>query len=299
MGSTQAEALRGVHAGLAAAIVIIAGCATSGARPDVPESGVRSLIAAERAFARHSEKAGIKESFIANLGVDGILFRPGPVNGLDWLTSRPPARGYLSWDPEVAAISSSGELGYTTGPWEFRAKGFADTVSGAGHYVTVWRRDSTGTWKMAVDIGTGHPWVARPTDVVGSVISRASSLGSDAQRMLFARDSVLGAAGAPQNAALLGALAADARLHREGALPALGLDAVRAALAGDERPYHSKRLGGATSRSLDLAYTYGEYELVPSFTRPAERGHYLRIWRADDDGEWRVILDLAQPVRSR
>jgi hypothetical protein len=274
------------------------GCASQSApRTPAPSNGVRSLIAAERAFARHSERAGIKESFIANLGVDGLLFRPGPVNGLNWLNTHPAAKGYLSWDPEIAAIASSGELGYTTGPWEFRAAGPKDSVSGAGHYVTVWRRDSTGTWKMAVDIGTSHAWMAKPDDAIGSVISRTSSLGADAQQRLFARDSVIGG-GAPQGATLLLSMADDARLHREGAVPALGIENIRRELAGDNRPYHSKRLGGGVSRAADFGYTYGEYELVASFTHPAQRGYYLRIWRVDDDA-WRVILDLAQPVRAQ
>lgn len=281
---------------LVAAIVLAAGCASQSAQRGAGSNdGVRSLIAAERAFARHSERAGIKESFIANLGTDGLLFRPGPVNGLNWLNTHPAAKGYLSWDPEVAAISSSGELGFTTGPWEFRAAGPKDSVSGAGHYVTVWKRDSTRTWKMAVDIGTSHRWMAKPEDAVGSVISRASTLGAEAQEQLFARDSAVGR-GAPQGASLLGAMAEDARVHREGEVPALGIENVRRAFAGDDRPYHSKRLGGAISRAGDFGYTYGEYELVASFTHPAQRGYYLRLWRVDENA-WRVILDLAQPAR--
>lgn len=280
-----------------APFALAAGCASQSAqRGTGSNDGVRSLIAAERAFARHSERAGIKESFIANMGTDGLLFRPGPVNGLNWLNTHPAAKGYLSWDPEVAAISSSGELGFTTGPWEFRAAGPKDSVSGAGHYVTVWKRDSTRTWKMAVDIGTSHRWIAKPEDAVGSVISRASTLGADAQAQLFARDSVVGR-GAPQSASLQGAMAEDARAHREGEMPALGIENVRRAFAGDDRPYHSKRLGGGISRAGDFGYTYGEYELVASFTYPAQRGYYLRLWRVDD-GAWRVILDLAQPARA-
>ena len=281
-----------------ATLAVAAGCASQSAQRGAgSNNGVRSLIAAERAFARHAERAGIKESFVANLGTDGLLFRPGPVNGLNWLNTHPAAKGYLSWDPEVAAISSSGELGFTTGPWEFRAAGPKDSVSGAGHYVTVWRRDSTGTWKMAVDIGTSHRWMAKPEDAVGSVISRANSLGAEPQQQLFARDSAVGR-GAPQSASLLGALADDARVHREGAAPALGIANVRQAFAGDDRPYHSKRLGGGISRAADFGYTYGEYELVASFTHPAQRGYYLRIWRVDDNA-WRVILDLAQPARAQ
>jgi len=263
-------------------------------------SGVRSLIAAERAFARHSERAGTKESFEANLGADGILFRPGPVNGLQWFRNQTAQPGYLSWEPEVAAISASGDMGYTTGPFEFRAKGKSDTVSRAGHYVTVWKRDSTGTWKMALDIGTSHRHMPRPSDAEGSVIAIAAPLGSDARQAIISRDSVLGkTGGAPQRDVLLAAMAPDARLHREGAVPALGIDAVRAELIGDDRPYHAKPLGAGVSRAGDFGYSYGEYELVATFTRPAERGFYLRLWRPGENASWQIILDLAQPSRPR
>lgn len=279
----------------AGAVVLQSSCALQGRRSGaVIDGGVRSLIAAERAFARHAERSGIKEAFVANLGVDGILFRPGPVNGLEWFKTHPGANGYLSWDPEVAAMSASGELGFTTGPWEFRSAGAKDSVSGAGHYVTVWRRDSTGTWKMAVDIGTSHKWLAKPEDASGTVISGAT-LGADALVQMLARDSLVGG-GAPQGASLLSALATDGRVHREGELPALGVDNARRLFAGDDRPYHSKRLGSGIARANDFGYTYGEYELVASFTHPTERGYYLRIWRAEDSA-WRVILDLAQPAR--
>lgn len=274
----------------------VTACATSGGRTPTGDAGLRSLIAAERGFARHSERSGIKESFLANLGADGILFRPGPVNGIEWLSKRPPAPGYLSWDPEVAEISASGEMGWTTGPWELRAKDRSDTVRAAGHYVTVWRRDSTGAWKMAVDIGTGHRFMPKPADAAGRVLS-AKALGTDPLRLLVTRDSALGVGGPSQSAKLIPAMADDARLHREGAVPALGMSAVRQALSGDDRPYRSRYLGGGVSRAADFGYSYGEYELLPTFNGPAERGFYLRLWRPGEDGSWRIALDLAQPAR--
>lgn len=285
------------------AVVVVflaaAACTSRGSRvtPPTPRSGVRSLIAAERAFARHSERAGIKESFVANLGVDGVLFRPGPVNGLEWFRTHPGGSGYLSWEPEVALISSSGDMGYTTGPWEARARGASDTVSGAGHYVTVWKRDSTGAWKIAIDIGTSHRWMERPADASGAVARPATSLGADAVRLLIARDSTIGKQGLSQSEVLLPVLTADARLHREGSLPALGIDPAQELLRRDDRIFYSTPLGHGVSNANDFGYTYGSYEIVATFRRPGERGFYLRIWRPDDAGFWQIILDLQQPVR--
>jgi len=279
------------------ASALIGGCASSRNQPSGESAaGLRSLIAAERAFARRAESSGTKDAFVANLGVDGVLFRPGPVNGLAWFRDRPPARGYLSWDPEWAEISASGELGWTTGPFEFRATSASDTVSDAGHYVTVWRRDPTGAWKLAVDIGTSHRFVPKRNDAGGTVLRPASSLGADAQRRLLAQDSVLGAAGVPARDALVASMDRGARLHREGAVPALGEAAVRTALRDDNRVYRSKPLGGGTSRAADFGYTYGEYDLAATSERAAERGFYVRLWCPGSDATWRIILDLAQPT---
>ena len=52
------------------------------------------------------------------------------------------------------------------------------------------------------------------------------------------------------------------------------------------------------SRSGDLGYAYGTYELKPkpSDDKPTEQGNYMRIWKRHD-GKWRVVLDVANPVR--
>jgi ketosteroid isomerase-like protein len=284
------------RAAVLSACVLTSACASSGPLSAPAPRGVQSLIAAERAFARHSEREGIKASFTANLADDGILFRPGPVNGLEWLRTRPASSAYLSWDPEVALMSSSGDMGYTTGPWELRARGAADTVSGAGHYVTVWKRDSARTWKMAADIGTSHRWVERPAEASGSVVKTAAALGDSAQRLLFARDSAIGKPGLTQREVILPALASDARLHREGELPALGRDIASTALSSDNRIFYSTPFGGGVSRAGDFGYTYGSYEIVATFRRRGERGFYLRIWRPDDSGTWQIVLDLQQPT---
>ena len=52
------------------------------------------------------------------------------------------------------------------------------------------------------------------------------------------------------------------------------------------------------SRSGDLGYAYGTYELKskPSDEKPTEQGNYMRIWKREG-GKWLVVLDVANPVR--
>ena len=74
------------------------------------------------------------------------------------------AAGQLNWAPEFADIAVSGDLGYTTGPWEFR-RSPKDAPVAFGHYVTLWRKQNNGAWKVEVDIGIGHDKFALPDKV--------------------------------------------------------------------------------------------------------------------------------------
>lgn len=59
----------------------------------------------------------------------------------------------LTWQPDGAVVSASGELGYTFGSNELRlinAEGVPTVTK--GKYVTIWRKQSDGLWKVVVDI---------------------------------------------------------------------------------------------------------------------------------------------------
>lgn len=71
-----------------------------------------------------SEEKGTREAFTEFIADDGILFRPTAVFGKKWMQEHPlpasPTRSVLSWQPILADVSRAGDLGYTTGPWQFR-----------------------------------------------------------------------------------------------------------------------------------------------------------------------------------
>ena len=59
----------------------------------------------------------------------------------------------VTWAPQGAEIAQSGELGYTWGRWSnvtYAADGtMLDTY---GKYVTIWKKQDDGSWKIAIDI---------------------------------------------------------------------------------------------------------------------------------------------------
>jgi ketosteroid isomerase-like protein len=113
----------------------------------------RALVEMERSFAKAAATNGTRAAFLEFLAEDGIIFQPGPVNGKQVWNARPNRKGLLSWEPVFADVSSAGDLGYTTGPWEFRPNGPEDKPAAFGQYFTIWKKQSDGSWKAALDRG--------------------------------------------------------------------------------------------------------------------------------------------------
>ena len=59
------------------------------------------VVAVERAFAARVREAGVKAGFSEYLAPEGVVFRPGPVNGREFFAGRPASAGVLTWRPAV------------------------------------------------------------------------------------------------------------------------------------------------------------------------------------------------------
>lgn len=66
------------------------------------------------------------------------------------------ARFTLKWAPEDAAVSKSGDIGYTWGSYELTSavkEGAPPPTVTRGRYLTIWRKEVGGRWRAIVDIG--------------------------------------------------------------------------------------------------------------------------------------------------
>jgi hypothetical protein len=254
---------------------------------------LRSLIDAERGFARRAQDTTVHQAFLENLADGGLLFRPGPVDGKKWLADHPiPADLLLDWTPGFADVSTSDDLGYTTGPWRAGPRGGEPTTR--GHFITVWSRNSTRVWKAVLDVGISVPgavpWpeqvdtqpVIRPGRMVGNQLSLEAK--DRALRGVLAR---LGAAGYRTF------LDPGIRLFRNGNAPARGIDAALELAKSDVRTSVETPAKASVSRSGDLAYTYGSFEGQDGDRRVT--GHFVRIWKFSS-GDWRLVLDIRLPT---
>jgi ketosteroid isomerase-like protein len=128
--------------------------------PAQRSSALDSLVSAERAFAKTATEKGIRDSFLEYFAEDSIAFNPAPISATARLRSRPgrPFSEYeLRWEPRTGDIAASGELGWLTGPSTFIDHTSSTPTPQHGNYLSVWRRQQSGPWRVFIDVGSEPP----------------------------------------------------------------------------------------------------------------------------------------------
>jgi ketosteroid isomerase-like protein len=126
----------------------------------------------EARFAR-AVAAKDRQAFLAFWAPDAAIFPPtgGPVIGPDkiweeWAPILESADVSLTWEPSRVEMAASGDLGYTYGRYESRGKRpGGEVVTRRGCYVTIWRKEKDGAWRVVLDIGSPDP--PPPRDAAG------------------------------------------------------------------------------------------------------------------------------------
>jgi len=263
-----------------------------------------ALVETDRAFSRTAREKGMRAAFLQYVTVQGVVFLPKASNAREWYTKRDDLYGLLGWEPEVVEIARGGDLGYTTGAWEFRDKP-SDTETAFGQYVTLWKKQLNGTWLVLIDVGsvrgrravgTAGPAAVkalRPVvpETVSIDVDTAKSSLMEADRAFSNLSSFKGAAEAYTRYA-----ADDIRFYPRQSAGVAGLEPVRGALPAPQALLTWRPTSGLTADSGDLGFTYGMKELRadgPAGT--PELFGYLRIWRRDAAGAWKVALEIDDP----
>ena len=269
------------------------------------QSALQEMVNTEQAFSKMAEEQNVRDAFLAFIADDGLLFRPGAVNGKKWMQEHPvppsDKNPLLAWQPAFAGMSASGDMGFTTGPWEFKADRRDEKPSGYGDFVTVWKKQADGTWKFVVDLGISHPQSSGPQTLwqPPEATKKAAFKEVDnatAREALLERDRNYASAQRKQAlAAVFSVYAArDVRLYRPDNLPYVGVQAATQALATPKGRIKWKPIGGDVSSAGDLGYTHGTYEVTDEAKNVIEKGSYVRIWKKRN-GMWRIVMDVANP----
>ena len=267
------------------------------------QSALQEMVKTEQAFSKMAEEKSARDAFMAFIADDGLLFRPGAVNGKKWMIEHPvppsDKKSLLAWQPKFAGMAASGDMGFTTGPWEAKEDIKDEKPQAYGHFVTVWKKQADGSWKFVVDLGISHPqsggpqtlWqpVATNKDISFKPVDQASAL-----KELLDRDRQFSAELVKEGLAktFLAYASSEIRLYLAGELPYVGSQAVAEVLAKKKPRIKWDLINGDVSRAGDLGYTHGTYEVTHDSKDVNERGSYVRIWQKQG-GTWRVVIDVS------
>jgi ketosteroid isomerase-like protein len=69
-----------------------------------------------------------------------------------------PTAYQLIWTPTDGLMGPSGDMGYTWGHYEGHSKDAnGNPVTTSGRYMTIWRKQLDGSWKVVLDAGSNEP----------------------------------------------------------------------------------------------------------------------------------------------
>lgn len=136
------------------------------ARTAVDRTAAReALLEADREFARVFAERGA-EGWASFFDEQGVQMPGGgtaawgrqEVEALARRLFDAPNFTALSWEPVYARVAAAGDLGYTLGNYEATGTGKeGEEITQRGNYVTIWRKQEDGSWRVVVDIGNPAP----------------------------------------------------------------------------------------------------------------------------------------------
>ena len=289
--------------GAALCLAVLLPCRVMAGDDGLPVA-LRSLVETERSFAKRCGEVGIRASFLEFFADDAIAFTPQPVRYKEAVKNLPapdPHAVRLEWEPRTGDISASSDLGFTTGPSVRTNAKEPDQPRRYGQFLSVWKKQSDGSWKVAADIGVSAPEEISPlgTPFTGfHEVAATTGVSSDKNRDPLERDREL--SGLCASKGLLEGYCSRAseevRLLREDHKAIVGATEARLFLAKEVSTASWSPTAGEISRAGDLCYAYGSYELKLNPGGNVETGYYLHIWKRDGHGDWKLVSDAENPV---
>ncbi len=259
---------------------------------------LRSLVEAERKFSDLSAERGVAFAFAANFDPDVIYFNheQKKVNYLEFAANqKSDGKGKLIWEPFFADIASSGDFGYTTGPFYFY-QGAKDSIAGYGYYSSVWRRDKKGEWKVIMDLGISMP--GAPQEEKALKTSSKPLIKTHPKRVEPTFDLMKLEREYSQklnefnHSFFKDFLSDEIRAHRPGRFPFIGKEAVCQISESDRTfSYQPMDIRMATSGDMGLAYGKVMIKVKKDTGIQEYSAVYFRMWRKED-GKWKLVFDI-------
>lgn len=266
------------------------------------------LIRAEQSFSKLSEAKGIRDAFLNYLADDAIVFRPTPVEARPLYFRSPAISGLLTWKPVFADIAMAGDLGYTTGPYVFRQDPASKQADGFGHYVSVWKKQADGAWRVILDCGIRYP---SPDTTIREMSFSGKNhrfttknwieidAGKESETLIKTDLEFSNSSASVGIVAAFRTYSADeVRYYRMNEFPIIGRETICNRLISQTGVSSWEPIAAGVAKSGDLGFTYGVADFKSDQIEDDKifKNSYLRIWKKRSHGEWKLVLDLANPI---
>jgi ketosteroid isomerase-like protein len=253
---------------------------------------LQSMVDAENAFAKYSKEKNTRDAFLMYLTDSTVLFdKNGPTKGKKSWTERSVNNSLLFWRPVFVGISKSGDLGFSTGPWEWSPTKESAKPEAYGYFASIWQKFPEG-WKLALDLGTLLPGAESQTaDLHSSNPTGVANLGTKRKEAFLKADDEYNHKIAGSERALFKEdFSEDALILRTGSFPSYY---PFSDLSVAKSKFIFRRFGGDIASSNDLGYTFGRVKfesLQDGVTKPTEAS-FSRVWKIED-GIWKIVLEV-------
>jgi ketosteroid isomerase-like protein len=266
-------------------------------------SSLFNMRETERNFARASVAIGRNSAFAEYFAEKSILFTDKWItNGKQYSKERKPSPVVLKWEPEFMDISESRSFGISTGPWEAQEYRPNTAPVATGYFLTVWKKQSDGIWKVILDGGSETPVAVNnkhafsfpsgaDKDVRGFPVLNMELLNKE----LFDREKQFLSVWekSPVPSSYNSFREQNARMQLNGHLPTTNADTINSFISGFDKKLIWETAGSGAATSGDLGFTYGL--LQSRDPQPVTKGHYVRIWRKQSGADWKIILEMINP----
>ena len=258
------------------------------------KEALKKMIETEKAFAQTSLDKGSRNAFLAFLAKDAIVFDKGnATNGLEYW-QKLDYKHLLTWQPNFAEIAVSEEMGYTLGDFQVHNLSAEDKPSAYGSFFTLWKKQTDGNWKVALDFGVNHLAITtvsaalresyatfKPYELKNTMVL--------AERMVFMNDFFYWKNAKTSLNPFEPHLSQDIKLYRNNLMPIVGREAVKNYLKKTyDKAIVYTGLEAIASQAGDLVCVYGV------ISGKGKTGEYVRIWKQESKDVWKIVVEMVE-----
>lgn len=262
------------------------------AQTESQKSALKKMIEAEKAFAQTSLDKGTINAFLDFLSKDAIVFDKGTaVNGLKYW-QKLDFKNLLTWQPTFAEIAISEELGYTVGNFQVHNLTDEDKPLSYGSFFTLWKKQTDGNWKVALDFGVNHSKIGAITPSMRESYAtfkpyELKNTPVLAERMVFMNDFFYWKNAKTSLNPFEPHLSQDIKLYRNNLLPIVGREAAKNYLKKTyDKGIVYTGLKAIPSQAGDLVCVYGV------ISGKGKVGEYVRIWKQESKDIWKIVVEM-------